>query len=159
MYEIIYKHYFKAPNDSFDKSKVSKITNRLHFTKPAGGFWGARADEDSFYEWDPEYVSESWCLTNPFYFKIKPGSNILPIRDKCDLEYLPKINGTAFSSHDEIHLDFERLALIHDAIELRCIDKLYYELYGWDCNSILILNRDIIIPCNEENTLQKGERE
>ena len=32
----------------------------------------------------------------------------------------------------------------YDAIEI-VIDKLYWDLYGWDCDSILILNKEVVI--------------
>ena len=45
-----------------------------------------------------------------------------------------------------IFLDFEKLSKEYDAIEVNiseCRD-LYYSLYGWDCDSIVIMNPDII---------------
>ena len=45
-----------------------------------------------------------------------------------------------------IFLDFEKLSKEYDAIEVNiseCRD-LYYSLCGWDCDSILIMNSDII---------------
>ena len=44
-------------------------------------------------------------------------------------------------------LDFEKLAQEYDAIEVLISGDpgLYYELYGWDCDSILIMNPEIII--------------
>ena len=41
-------------------------------------------------------------------------------------------------------LDFEELKKEYDAIEVIISDGLYYALYGWDCDSILILNKDIV---------------
>ena len=49
-----------------------------------------------------------------------------------------------------IYLDFEAMVRHGiDAIELdltKNYSDLYYALYGWDVNSILIMNKDIIIP-------------
>ena len=41
-------------------------------------------------------------------------------------------------------LDFEKLSKDYDAIEVIDIGKFYWALYGWDCNSILIMNPDIV---------------
>lgn len=44
-------------------------------------------------------------------------------------------------------IDFEQMLRNGvDAIELTNINDLYFDLYGWDCNSIVILNQNIIIP-------------
>lgn len=50
-------------------------------------------------------------------------------------------------------LDFETLESSGvDAVEvnLSADRNLYYELYGWDCDSILIINPEIIVPIKEE---------
>jgi len=43
-------------------------------------------------------------------------------------------------------LDFEKLAGIYDAIDVSISNdpELHFALYGWDCDSILIMNPDII---------------
>ena len=43
-------------------------------------------------------------------------------------------------------LDFEKLSKEYDAIEVFISkdEQLYWDLYGWDCDSILIMNSDII---------------
>ena len=48
-------------------------------------------------------------------------------------------------------LDFEKLAETYDAIEVSISDdfELYYQLYGWDCNSIVIMNPKIIVELEE----------
>jgi len=44
-------------------------------------------------------------------------------------------------------LDFESIAKTYDAIEVNISGdpELHFTLYGWDCDSILIMNPDIII--------------
>ena len=49
--------------------------------------------------------------------------------------------------------DFEKImAMGYDVIDYRLSDdisgigKLYWCLYGWDCDSILVLNPNVIIP-------------
>ena len=50
---------------------------------------------------------------------------------------------------DMVYLDFEAIALKYDAIEVNISNdwKLYDALYGWDCDSILVMNKKIIEIC------------
>lgn len=51
-------------------------------------------------------------------------------------------------------LDFEKLAKEYDGIEVLMSEEdkldleigkgLYWELYGWDCDSLLVFNKDIV---------------
>jgi len=45
-----------------------------------------------------------------------------------------------------VFLDFEKIKESYDAIELLISkdQRLYYKLYGWDCDCILVLNKDAI---------------
>ena len=56
---------------------------------------------------------------------------------------MPKYNVPTFDSNSFNWLDFEKLQERYDAIEVY-IDNLYWDLYGWDCDSILILNKEIV---------------
>ena len=76
-------------------------------------------------------------------------ANVFHIRKAADINELPLINKSAFT----VYIDFEKaVASGIDAIELHISDdtgsnisqQLYYLLYGWDCDSILIMNPDII---------------
>ena len=44
-------------------------------------------------------------------------------------------------------LDFEKLSKSYDVIEVNIsADRdLYWELYGWDCDSILVMNPSVIV--------------
>ena len=46
-----------------------------------------------------------------------------------------------------ILLDFEKLAETYDAVEVSISSDfdLYYKLYGWDCDSIVIMNPDVVV--------------
>ena len=43
-----------------------------------------------------------------------------------------------------VEYDFERVAKDYDFIDFK-VKELYYQLYGWDLDSILVLNPDVII--------------
>ncbi len=69
------------------------------------------------------------------------------------LDDLPKIETEFSHSSRWITLDFEELSKSYDGIELHLSEEetedifngLYWKLYGWDCDSILIFNKDIIV--------------
>jgi len=47
---------------------------------------------------------------------------------------------------ETVYLDFNKLKEEYDAIEvfISSDSRLYRALYGWDCDSILIMNKDVI---------------
>lgn len=44
-------------------------------------------------------------------------------------------------------IDYEELATEYDALEVLISEdhELYFNLYGWDCDSIVIMNPEVII--------------
>ena len=133
----VYVHYgddtFREPNP---------IKNRNLFTKPYGGLWASR-------EGDPEGW-KSWCeaeefrldmFDQSFRFTLKPGTKVLELSHEDQLASLPQ---TCLCFGGDYHLDFEELAKEYDAIEVTDIGCLYFPLYGWDCNSILIMNPEVV---------------
>ena len=44
------------------------------------------------------------------------------------------------------YLDFEKLAKEYDAIELINSAELYFFLHTWDCNCILVMRKEVIMP-------------
>lgn len=128
------------------------------WVKPAGGLWACLKNNDKAYTWKD--WNESECFTdcseeNSFSFTLKDNTNVHYIYTDYDLYKLPIL-------HDDIErinhrcgfIDFEKcLQMGIDAIELRYFgdwgkslhnDTLYWDLYGWDCDCILILNPDCI---------------
>lgn len=83
-------------------------------------------------------------MENSFKFQLDEKAKVLRIKSVNDLEELPKAQDGF--GHIVI-LDFEKLAEQYDAIEVTIgYDRdLYYALYGWDCDSILIMNPDVVI--------------
>lgn len=66
---------------------------------------------------------------------------------------MKQINNSASKIFKDIFiaLDFEEIKKEYDAIEVLISedDQLYWDLYGWDCDSLLILNKDIIKELSE----------
>lgn len=140
--------YIHYGHKKFDIDKFVKITNREEFTKPNGGLWASRVDA--------EYGWKDWCLSNEygtedlkesFTFSLKEDAKILTITNCDQLDKLPRNEKCTIMCRSWACLDFERLSKEYDAIEVLISEdgQLYYKIYGWDCDSILIMNPEIIV--------------
>ena len=81
---------------------------------------------------------------------------MLFIDDVKQLDDLPKAENPAIFENFNlfVYLDFEKLSQEYDAIEITLSEEkshkgefwggLYDKLYGWDCDSICIMNPDCI---------------
>jgi len=136
-------------NGEFSRDKVKPIVDE-HFTKPLGGLWTSPID--SKWGW------KDWCSQENFgdlthYFELEITGNVLTIDSKEDLDKLRWVNLTATASGAggywiplfEI-LEYENVDAIHLTVEGERKTRYSkpYNLYGWDCESVLILNPDCI---------------
>lgn len=136
--------YIHYGSKVFDKNKFEKVSN--YFIKPRGGFWASRIDSEyGWKEWNDDNKFTTCQKENSFEFSLSPGANVVELFTLEDLQNLP-IRQKDFFVGEFYIIDFEECVKRGiDAIELRDIEKgLYYPLYGWDCESILILNPDIV---------------
>ena len=161
------KYYIHYGSSEFHKDKFEPITNCLYFNKPYGGLWASPIGDDVFGWFD-------WCtfeefniskLDKHFIFSLKDDSKILTLKTKRDVYELSKdvlrpdhwrktvkdyksysdFLDACENMRVDIVLNFEKLlALGYDAIEYS-VAELYFELYGWDCDCILVLNPDCIV--------------
>ena len=139
-------------HDRFDKSLFTPPTNYpFTMTKPEGGLWASPVDAP--YGWK-DWCRENnfrWCdETNSFRFRLKDGSNVIRLERTADLEQIPRRNEPDWFT-TWFAPDFEELVKRGvDAIWLTNSNALYWQLYGWDCDSILILNPDIVEEIQNE---------
>ena len=146
----VYIHYghnkFRVPDP---------IKNVGFFTKPEGGLWASRkGDEIGWKNWCENEEFHLNKLDQSFELTLKDSANILVLKDREQLDYLPGLNydGYFYNKYEwtsGCFLDFEKLSKEYDAIELVNIGQFYWALYGWDCNSILITNPDIVEVIDE----------
>lgn len=155
------KEYIHYGHSEFRPELFREIKNRYAFVKPLGGLWASPVDAKL--GWKEWCTDENFCvgrLLDSFTFKLSENSNILHIRSVHDLESLPRQKGLVMKP-SWVALDFEKLlADGWDAVELHLseesrdsfgmFDGLYWELYGWDCDSILIMNPDVIEVVSDE---------
>ena len=151
----IYIHY----GSTHFRPEAFKTPRNQNWVKPIGGLWACLKNDERAYTWKDWNESEDFadcCEDNSFSFTLKDTANVHYIYCLLDLVSLPiiprKINGCVLS--DMPYIDFEKCIKEGiDAIELRYFgdwkqksptSSLYWALYGWYCDSILILNPDCI---------------
>jgi hypothetical protein len=137
----------------YDQNQFVDISNKEYFNKPNGGLWASPVyarygwkqwcDDEQFRECDEK---------NAFIFELDTEAKILYINSKDDVLKLPKIEYPMMRCN--VYPDFEKIKESGiDAIQYNLSDdngssfdnSLYFALYGWDCDSILVLNKNVII--------------
>lgn len=145
--------YVFCGSDHFDKNMFMPITNNPYpWVKPLGGMWSSPIDSDNTWA--------DWCLGNGFRlerldkhfrFVLAEGSKVLRIKSNKDLDELysqgyKRSDFDRYPHDDMYYLDFEKiLADGYDAIQVTITNETYWSLYGWDCDTLLVLNPDCII--------------
>lgn len=149
----IYVHY---GSDDFVKSNFLPVKNYHSpvFKKPmpGTGFWASpKNSENSWKKWCEQENFRLDTLKTSFEFFLKENSKILLLKTLKDYEKMLEIYATKIECIPSIlgetrFIDFEKMQ--KDGIDaiLYFVKDLYYEMYGWDCDSILVLNPEIIIP-------------
>lgn len=148
MKDKIYVHY---GNDHFDESLFCRIRNREYSNKPFGGLWASPEESDiTWKEWCDFEEFRKYDENDCFKFKLKPNAKVLVLECKDDLANLPRVEVDLTYISMNIDIDFEKLAEDYDAIMVyirrgkEYFDSLYHELYGWDCDTLLVMNKEII---------------
>lgn len=136
--------YIHMGHSNFDKYKFKPITNDRDWVKPRGGLWAS--PENAPYGWEAWVTDNNFTfdLSKWFVFTLKDGARVLEITSSNQLKNLPKKEGVF--SHSWVTLDFEALTKMYDAIQVMISSdgQLYWDLYGWDCDTLLVFNPDII---------------
>lgn len=151
----IYKH---CGSEFFDRNKFVDIRNKEGWVKPEGGLWASCVDDD--YSWE-QWVEgndyrKDYYKSSHFLFKLN-SDKILTITNHNQLFHLPQQRNDdanyLTNLTDWIFLDFEELKEKYDAIDVKISKdyELYHYLMGWDCDSILVLNPDVIEEVEELN--------
>lgn len=151
------KKYIHYGHKKFDRRLFAPVKNGICFSKPEfGGLWASPVDaEFGWKDWCDQEKFRECDENNSFKFVLSENANIIHIYKVGDLGSLPKLTDQFGISLDMVLLDFEKLVEQGvDAVELHLseedhtgvgyLDGLYWRLYGWDCDSILIMNPDIV---------------
>lgn len=155
MEKVVYIHY---GSKAFDSANGFPIHNRKDWNKPQGGLWASR--ETASFGWkdwcEQEHFRECDPL-NSFRFMLRDDARVCTIHSMAELKQLPFQKESSGFWLWSVLPDFEEcLRQGYDAIELcwygneyqdLAKDNMYDALYGWDCDSIVVLNPDAVIPC------------
>ncbi len=115
--------------------------------KPLGGLWASPIDANR--GWKDWAKAEDFCVcdeNNSFTFTLAPTARVLLVKNPDD--FLSKVVPYAgtFLSESAWNVDFLAIAREYDAVEVAINGFTYNAMYGWDCDSIVILNPDIVVP-------------
>ena len=134
----VYRHYGSSV---FDIHKFMPVTNRHEITfmnKPYGGLWASPVDSDNdWYNWclNEDFNIES--LDEYFDFTLKSNSKILSIND-----YIEPIH----DSYIKVRVNFESFVKAgYDALYVSYNYETAQVFYGWDVDTLLVLNPDCIV--------------
>ena len=131
--------------------RFQPVRNRAFTNKPYGGLWAS--PEDSAYgwqEWNEEFGLRKCDEKDSFRFTLSSAARIFHVWSAEDAERMPR--RTDFEGEHGMRVtypilpDFEAMAKEYDAIDFRISEdgRLYRRLYTWDCDSLLVLNKEII---------------
>ena len=137
-----YIHYGSA---KFDKSKFKVIENIQFFNKPNGGLWGCEVGTKFGWKEFCELENIDWVnLSDSFEFELTPETRVLRLHNLDDyVEFRSKYAINDIGIKLALGYDFERIAKEYDVIDFK-VGELYMALYGWDVDSIVVLNPDVI---------------
>lgn len=93
-----------------------------------------------------------WLLggASSFSFMLRPDANVIRLRSVADVLDLvnmrPEFVAGPLQDNYKLCLDFERMVGSGvDALEVS-IKNLGQMFEGWDCDSLLVMNPDVVVP-------------
>ena len=146
------KTYIHWGGRKLEKNRIKLIRNREHpWNKPYGGFWVS--DECAPFGWKEWNDGEQFREYEPdefFKIRLAEDANIIildSVKSWYDFQKNYGISSLEFDFAITKAFDFEWM--VHNkvdaiTIELSKCHNLYDLMWGWDCDSTLILNTDVI---------------
>lgn len=154
------KKYIHYGSSAFCKKAFVPITNFEFLNKPLGGLWASPVDaKRGWYDWvkDSEFYPKRLELS--FEFELSPGARVLELTPDNVWELPKQKNMPVWMDETDRRnalgmvtgVDFETLAQEYDVLECSLTENpsLYWSLYGWDCDCILVLNPEVIVVCTK----------
>ena len=143
-------------HDHFDINQFDKPTNRFGIIcKPWGGLWGSPIDSPnlSWHDWviDNDFETDKYLNGDHFIFNIPNDANILYLRNIKEVLAMEAMDVATIrpfmDDYEVTSIDFEQLLDFgYDAILYEnSSPQMYYALYGWDVDSVLVLNPKCLI--------------
>ena len=146
--------YIHYGHKEYNANLFVEPVNKEMFNKPIGGLWASSLEAP--FGWKQWCTAENYCVCNDdnaFIFELSKNANIYQINCKTDIEKLPLIQSIIhtpwlcpdFETIKKSGIDVIQYNLSNDTTKNWC-DSLYFALYGWDCDCILVLNKNVIKP-------------
>ena len=153
--------YIHYGSSKFDINRFGKPKNygaeMWNKPDPHTCLWASPVDsENGWLQWCKDNLFHLDKLESSFIFELTPESKVLNIRnddelqkaiDSGTLQIRNLYNDLPGFIQDDYYIDFEQLAHDgYDAIEVYIYSsRIYWGLYGWDCDSLLVLNPNCIV--------------
>lgn len=159
---LVYRHYGSSQFHAECQPDSNHIDSRN--MKPTLGLWASPLmSRNSWYRWCMSEDFRTDTLNKFFDFKLKTSAMIYTIESKSDLvEFLNMYPGKKLQSFEQMIYcpkkdmsskrllkcfpDFKTASEDFDGIEVsisKCPD-LYYWLYGWDVDSLVVWNYNVV---------------
>lgn len=152
--------YIHWGSSRFDPKRFAPVTNFEIMNKPSGGLWASPADAKySWFEWSMGNDFYTNRLKTSFVFEISPDARVLeltpdnvwdlPLQKNGEQWIIPRSRENTYGM--VMGVDFEALAQDYDVLEcsITKYPSLYWSLYGWDCDCILVMNPNVIVEETE----------
>lgn len=128
-------------SSKFDPELFGEIHNLDHRNKPEGGLWACSLESNDWYNWCHSERMFEDCLEESFTFEFKHGTRFLMLDNKIGISKLPQTHEPDWLGY---YPDFEKLKEDYDVIIYKNNHETYNALYGWDLDSLLVLNKEVI---------------
>jgi hypothetical protein len=137
--------------DVYKPREFKEIQNSTWFeTKPEGGLWVCPIDSEfSWQMWSSREEVMVYKLDTCFTLQLKCNAKVYIIRDLDSLKDIVTID-----EDKNIRTNYEQLALKYDLVWLTNEGRLntrqtFPGTFGWDCESLIILNKNCFITVKE----------
>lgn len=137
--------YTSYLNEPFSEDRFEPVHNldQPITNKPKGGLWSTPTQVDGWRKFCKENRNDS-AGSNPFTFELKEDTRVFNLHSVKDF-YIFKEKYSTYSDTSMTVFDWEKVAEDWDVIDFEVKD-LYFEMYSWDLDRILVLNRETIQP-------------
>ena len=160
-----YIHYGRRAFDPLKWEPIRNAPMERSFTKPAGGLWASPVGaERGWAEWCEREDMCTEGLSDSFEFRLSESARVLNITSAEMVKALPQVLDdpvvnalrqrapNLFSQLSFFPIDFEQLSREYDVIAFQASGFWNPNgiLPGWDCDCILVMNKDVLCEIEAE---------
>lgn len=143
--------YIHWGSDKFDRNKFTSVKNISYLNKPMGGLWASPVTADyGWSSWNNDNEFEQYNDDEYFVFRLTDNAKILNITNNEEVqEVLDKYareETEIMSIMEKKFVDYEKLVRDYDAVNFVENSDTHWPFYGWDCDTLLVMNADVISP-------------